>query len=490
MTEAALLAWLREELRSSGPRPLAAALARTAPPLARAALATERGLMDTTATRTALQDVQAPPLPDVPALPEVPATHREAWLRLLAAHLLAGTPWPAAPGEVSSSLLHDPAERLAHALTWSRARGKHAVYAAPSWAAAQTAQDWVEDEGVTQDMTVITLEEAVRTLGAAGRTRLRALGELLGQALILDGLHRLDVRGLAPVTALLEETSTFGLDVHVTGTWPHPLRPDHVPVPAGGRRVPFTFEAHRHALSDLLTLATAHPQEDTLVMLPSRHAALAVHAHLPHGRLTSRTKTQAHLREEQDAPGTLTLSTWSPSALTFRPYAHLITAPLPLPLLADACLIAGRVTLLPLLDFPTPSSAVTTTRLTLELLAHGAHPQDPRLHSQYWDQLLPHVQQDSLNIARSRQELNYTQTALALGALFRSGVPVLVDRPEAAEDVARARRTGRMPLASLHTARITPGSVQAARERGWLEEAGDALIWTGPYSPAAGVGVA
>lgn len=472
-----------------GARPVAAALAGSAPPLARAVLALETGLLGTVATRDALRGVRGATLGEGPALPEVPASHREVWLRTLAAHVVAGTPWRGTSGSLTSSLIRNPDERLAEAARLGRERGKPVTYAAPSWAGLQAAQDWVEDERLSRVMQVITLEEAVLTLGAASRTRLRHLAELHGRVLVLDGLHRLDPRGLRPVQSLIDEHAALGMEIHLAGGPPHPLVLEGTRLPETGPQAAFTLEGEAATAEDLVRLVEETPEASTLVMLPSRKAALQVHALLPWGRLEARVKTAAHLREEQDDPGTLHISTWSPSAMTFRPYERVIVTPLPLPILADACLAARQVTLVRTPVFPVVSSAVTGTSLTLDLLGEGGHPQDPAVMTAYWEALLPHVQQDSLGIMASRAGLEYPQVASALASLFQSGVLVLVDRPGAERDVAVARRTGRLPVVSAHTVRMTHTSVATAREQAWVEEAGDALIWTGPYSAERGVGV-
>lgn len=482
---------LRQLAETHGPRPTAAALARTAPPLARAALALDTGLLGQVATRDALEGVTAAALTTRPVTPSVPASHREVWLRTLAAHVLLGTPWAGhgAPGTVTTSLIRSPDDRLAHATDLGAAFNLPVTYAAPSWAAAQAAQDWVDDENLGRHMEVITLEEAVLTLGAASRPRLRHLAQLRGRLLVLDGLHRLDPRGLRPVQALIDEHAALGLHVHLTGAQPWPVTPEPSEVPGTGPRVTFTNATWATSSDDLVRLVEDTPEQHTLIMLPSRAAALALHARLPWGQLQARAKTAAHLRDEQDSGATLHISTWSPSALTFRPYDRVIVTPMPLPVLADACLAAPDVTLVHTPEYPVPASTHTATFLTTDLLSTGAHPQDPAVMRAYWDALLPHVQQDSLNIQRLRAQLEYPQVAAALTSLFRSGVPVLVDRPDAAADVQRARHTGRMPGASPHTVRVSPTSLSAARNRGWIEDAGDAIIWTGPYTSDRGVGV-
>lgn len=470
--------------------PLAASLVQQALPLARAVLALRSGLLDTAATREILAGVPAVSgLTGGLGVPQVPVTHREVWLRKLAAHVVAGTPWSGGSGVLTSSLIADAHDRLGEAAEYGRSRGRPVTYAAPSWAGVQAAQDWVHKQKLTGVMEVITLEEAVLTLGAASRTRLRRLAELEGRLLVLDGLHRLDPRGLRPVQTLIEQHAAFGLEIHLTGGQRHPLVREGTPGPGPVRRAAFSGEGEDATVEDLVRLIERAPEASTLVLLPSRKAALQVQALLPWGRLEARVKTSAHLREEQDGPGTLHISSWSPSALTFRPYERLIVTPLPLPILADACLAAETVTLLRTPVFPVASGARTGTSLTLDQLAGGAHPQDPEVMSAYWEALLPHVQQDSLSIMKSGARLEYQQIASALASLFQSGVRVLVNQPEAEQEVGVARRTGRLPIVSAHTVRMTPTSVAAGRAQGWLEEVGDALIWTGPYSADRGVGV-
>lgn len=478
---------LRAQADTHGTLPVAAALARIAPPLARAVLALDRGLISYPATRDALAGVTPAPLTDLPDLPDIPATHREAWLRLLAGHILLGTPWTGRPGRgrVSAALIRDAHQRLADAA--ATARTHPVTYAAANWAAAQAAQDWMNTHAAGP-VTVITLEEAVLTLGAASRSRLRRLAELSGQRLILDGLHRLDPRGLRPIQALIDEHVTLGLHIHLTGPHPWPLTPHADPDPDGPHRTDFRNATWLTSTDDLEHHAQLTPDQHTLLLLPSRRAALDVHARLPGSHLQARTKTAAHLQEEQRHTAALHVSTWSPAALTFRPYDHIIATPAPLPVLADACLNAPRVTLLHA-PYPVGSTSSAGTQLTMDLLRSGGHPQDPAVMTAYWDALLPHVQTDSLNITDLRTRMEYPQVAAALASLFRSGVHVLVNQPDAAPDVARTRRTGRLPLSSPHTVRMTHASVHDAREQGWIEEAGDALIWTGPYTTDRGVGV-
>lgn len=484
---------LAEQLRAladtHGPHPVAAALARTAPPLARAVLALDRGLLSPLGTRDALHSVPEAALAHVPTLPDVPPTHRETWLRHLAAHVLLNTPWTGQTSArpITTSLIPDPQGRLTHAVTLAHTHRRPVTYAAANWAAAQAAQDWVTRHA-SAPLTVITLEEAILTLGGASRTRLHRLAELTGQILILDGLHRLDPRGLRPIQALIDEHAALGLRVHLTGAHPWPLQP---PAPTAQHTPPpITFEnaTWLTSLDDLEQHAQANADRHTLIHLPSRRAALDVQARLPGAHLQARTKTSAHLRDEQHTTAALHVSTWSPAALTFRPYDHVITTPAPLPILADACLAAPRMTLLHA-PYPVSSAATTGTHLTMDLLRGGAHPQDPTLMRTYWDTLLPHVQQDSLGIMTLRAQQQYPQVAAALASLFQSGVQVLVNHPTAAPDVERARRTGRLPIASPHTVRMTHASVTAAREQGWIEDAGDTLIWNGPYATDRGVGV-
>lgn len=486
---------LAEQLRAladaHGVRPVAATLARTAPPLARAVLALDTGLLSTAETRTALADVNGVALEHIPALPDVPASHREVWLRTLAAHVALGTPWTghSPHGTLTTALIRNASDRLAAAAALVQERGQPVTYAAANWAASVAAQEWVDSEGLAHAMHVITLEEAVLTLGAASRTRLRQLADLRGRVLVLDGLHRLDPRGLRPVQALIDEHVALGLDVHLTGGQPWPLSPQPESVPDDAQRVTFVNATWLTTVEDLVQLVHQELDAHTLVLLPSRKAVLDVQARLPAGQVQARVKTSAHLKADQDSSAALHISTWSPSALTFRPYDRVITTPLPLSVLVDACDAAPQVTLLHALEFAVSTSTRTGTHLTMDLLHEGSHPQDPMVMTAYWEALLPHVQQDSLDIMGRRAELDYPRVASALSSLFQSGVQVLVDRPEATQDVARARRTGRIPVASPHTVRMTHSSLTIARERGWIEEAGEALIWTGPYANDRGVGV-
>jgi len=491
--ETDLLSWMDRQRAKQGAFPAAVALAQPALPLARALLANQRGLLDQDTTRLTLQGGTGPALTDLPSLPQVPPERREMWLRLLTAHHLSGRSWPSSQGQTewSHSIIPDPDERVSHALSWGRSKGKPVTYAAANWAAQRTAAERLRAEGHAGEVQVTTLEEVVRRIGGRSPAALRNLSALTDTALVLDGLHRLDPRGLGPVTSLLQDLHAFGQDIHLTGTYPHPLTPplrteaDRAPA----RQARFSYHPVLHEVDDLIAQIKARPGVSTLLMLPSRKAALVMQGHFPEARLLTRSKTAHHLREEGGEPSQLTISSWSPSALSFQRYERLITTRLPLPILADACLNAEEVEVLPITTFRVSNAVETATSLTAELLGLGSHPQDPGAHREFWDLLLPRMEVDSLGIQASRASLNYAQTAEALASLFRGGRMVLVNTPESEQEVEEVRKGGAVPYHSQHTVRLTPTSVQRATEEGLIEVVGDTYIWNGPYTSERGVGV-
>lgn len=486
MTE--ILDWLRAQVKTHGVRPVAAALVGVAPPLARAVLALEQGLLDPMATRQVLQDEPTVPLPGVPPLPPVPRAQQEMWLRVLSACLVGGHAWPLQAGLWTEAPHLALPDRLEAALHWGQEQGRQVVYAAAHWAAAAQAQQWVNEQGAQDGMEVVTLEAALFTVAAASRQGLTQLSGWLGQALVLDGLHRLDVRGLQPVRYLLEDAASVGgLAICLTGAYPHAL--SEIKWPERTRpRARCTLHPEQHEVEAFVAAAQV-AERPTLVLVPSRRAALEMLTALPGARLVSRSKTGHHLQDEATIASEILIGTWGAGVMNAQAYAQVISARAPLPLLAEVGELAPQVDIYPVTAFHSPNALQTGMSLTDEFLLSGAHPQDVATQEQFWLRLLPHVQQDAFEIQRRREQTEYRTVLGRLAQLFESGVRVLVDSPEAREDVTKARHAGRIPWHSPYTIRINQTTRQQAEEQGWLELVGQALIWVGPYTASHGVGL-
>ncbi len=467
-------------------------------PLIRAALASTLGLMDTDDARARL--VQGPAAQSgrltLPALPEMHADQRDMWLRVLAARLTAAAPWPTwtAPGTWTSSVNPDPVQRAPAAVAAVRGnRAGRVVYAAANWAERETVSAAALDEQVH----VTTLELAVGMLGASRPGNLDRLSALLdGAGLVLDGLHRFDPRALSPLSSLLHDLRAYGVNVHVTGSVPSPLMDPAVSAPAG--RVPGAFWFHPHVNAGHELAAEARAARDragrVTVLVPSRRAALGLLAHFEahEARLSTRTKTAAHLRREaRDSDAPITISTWG----AYREAKDaIVSTRAPLPVLADAALSTADLTVCGVTEWRPPNSAVTQVDVTVGLLAQGLHPADPVAMQTYWSELLAVTNTDALDIGGERRKGNYATVSARLAALFGSGQVVVVqDGSDGAEQLIVALRDGTVAAPPPHhpsTARITAQSAAHAEAQGWVERtAGDALIWTGPYAEREGVGL-
>ena len=467
---------LRNLVLDHDPLPLARALLHQ-PVYARAVLALELGLTDTLEASAVLRSVQS--FPVVSPLPPPPAlSHdgRAMWLRLLTASLLSRLD---APTQGSLSLLDggslDP--RLAQAHQWASSLGRPLVYAVRDWSVVQETQ-------LRQNAAeVVTLEEAVLTLTARSKSRLNQLAQWTQGALVLDDLHTFDPRGFPALERLLGAAAEQGMHLAITGSFPHPL---HEHLPGEPAQTGFEFHAAHQETADII--AALDETTPTLLLMPSRRAALELHSHLPTALLTTRTKTVHHLSEEAAVPAHRQIATWGSVPLNRNQYPRIITTRMPWPVLADAALATTRLDLFPITTWKVPAALTTPQSLTDDLLQSGDHPLDPASHHTYWTNLEPFIQ-DTLDIQRSTAELNFAEINHKFRQLFQGGVTVLVQQPGAEQDIARARRNGRLPI-SRYTAIISHSSLKKATEAGWIEEAGQALIWTGPYTQDLGVNMA
>jgi len=492
-----ILNWLALQRDTFGALASAAALQRTHAPYARALLANEHGLLDPLAGADLLRDVPPAPLPGVPpALPELKPGQHEMWLRLLTAHHVANRPWPPATvggAEWVSGFDPDPNARLRLALNWSRRLGRPLTYAAANWSARSVVQKvhgW-GDEGA--QVQFITTEELIITLAGRSLWALRRLAELHSRAVAVDGLHRLNPQGLAPVRSLLEDANAWGMALFLTASMPHPLLSGDAPGGAGvepAERAAFTFHPELNTARDLTAAVRAEPEATTLLMMPSRSAALKMLTEFPEGKLLTRSKTVQHLQAESGDAARLTISTWSPSAVNFASYERILAPRLPLPILADACLSAERVSVYAVSEFEVTGSLRACTGVTSNLLAEGNHPQDPQTMWAYWD-AVSEDQTDSRNIQQSRLALRYQETASSVAGLFRGGVTVIVQSAEAEAVIEQARGgdSGQAQRFSQMSVKMTQTSVGRAIESGLIEQIGDLYLWKGPYSSAWGVGL-
>lgn len=480
---------LRTLLQQHDPRPLAAAFAAAGhAPGARILLALEEGLLSTPQTVKALDGVAPAPNIHVPPVPAVPAELREMWLRLQASHLLGGGKAEEAPA-TSISLIHpDMPTRLQAAHDWSRSLSCQLTVCVPDYGQLLRVQK------LSENTQIITFEELWSLLTASRPGRLRALARLAAGCVMIDGTHRLDPRGLDPLGALLGSLSALGTPILFSGPYevPRVLYDNTQPLQPAMALPASPQLTHCGSLDrqELVTLLRAS-QEQTLVILPSRFAALDLMNLLPAGaaRLLSRTLTAQHLQQETagPAPAALTLSTWG--SADPAQYDRIIHLQGPLPILADHAWAAGRLEFVHVPEYRIPATSVTASGLTLDLLDTGQDPFSAQTMQAYFQTLLPHTQRDSLGIEKLREHLDYPAVSAAAHALFGGAMTVLVDQPGAEQEVARARRTGKMLPFGPFTAKLTPGSLQAALKDGRAEQVGDAVIWTGPYSDVQGIGL-
>lgn len=506
--------WLMGRTREHGSLPVAAQLLRDPDPRARflalPALAAQRGFQDPVDVRAALDGVPPAPLTLPPLVLTGAPDHPDTWMRRTAALLTGRHPTRTIPPPLPAPPLIHRARlmaletRLEHALAWARSQGRALTYAAAHWAAAQDAQAWADRLEAT-DVTVLTLEEAVHTLSARTVHQLTRLADLLTTALALDGLHRLDPRGVTPITALITDHAALGLPVLLTGAFPHPLdlqEENAADAPSGSHGLATSHPGVVHA-HDLTTLARTAPGP-TLLLLPTRHAALHLQTVLPGATLHSRTRTAAD-RLTDLPPGTvarhagpdasggaLHVSTWNAGTLHGRPWARVLAAPAPLPVLADAALLTADLHLLPQLPFPVPNALTSAVALTMEPVMRGHSLLSAQTHAAYWNALMKFSQTDAFGIQDARRTLQFAAVSAKLAQLFTGGVQVFVPTPEAHADIERAVRNARMPLRSAHTVTLTQSSMTAALQDGRLTRLGvngRVLVWTGPYSAALGVGL-
>ncbi|WP_353541095.1 hypothetical protein [Deinococcus xinjiangensis] len=453
------------------------------PPLARAALAAERGLLDSGETRSALQGQSPASLGKIPALPDVPPRLREMWLRQLSALVLLSEGGADPSGAWSEALAPTLEGRIADAQRYARKVQRPLTYAVGSSVLAQQlAQRYPAVE-------FVTVQEAALTFAARSPSRLRQWGRWRARVVVLDDLHRLDPRGVQPLKHLLEDAVTFGQTLRLTGAFPSALHEAVGELDLAGGKLQFKREGT--SLADVVAEVQRFPEKRTLALMPTRRAALALLAELPAATLLSRSKTAHHLAVEAEklpALGAGTVIGTPGSAPYLAGIERVVTGRLTWPLLGEVCLKAGEVVVVPVLDFPEPNAQKTAVSLSLERLAAGEYPLTAGSQSRYWAELGPLHAPDPLGIGAARQQLNYRLTGQLFRQLFEAGQRVLVDVPEARRDVERARRTGFIPTYSPFTVRMTPDSLTRAREAGELEEVGEALIWKGEYSQARGVG--
>lgn len=409
------------------------------------------------------------------------------WLRLMCAHHIDRSRWPDShePGWLSSC--HpNPDERARLAVDWADAQGRPLLYAAANWSARAVTQQWLNEELPETQVRLSTTETLILTLAASSVRMLKSLARIHRSAVSVDGLHRLDPQGLRPVLSLLEDLHAWGTPVFLTASVPHPYMTGPVKhTQSGPKWADVRYHPDRNDVQDLVDAVRAESDRTTLLMLPSRKAALVMQQAFPEGRLLTRSKTLGHLGAESGNPQRLTISTWSPTATNFEQYQRVLTARLPLPILADACLSAEQVSVYATTAFDVTGTLRACTSFTGDLLSAGQHPQDEATMTDYWTEVSRH-QTDGKGIQQIRAGLNYQQASAAVASLFRGGVDVVVTSPEA-ERISG--RNDRATLSAQMSVKLTQTSVRNALENGTAEMIGDVIVWTGPYSTERGVGV-
>ena len=455
------------------PLQLARALLKQ-PAYARAVLSLQLGLTDTMQAAQTLRSVQSfPVVASLPPPPELSHEGRAMWLRLFSACLLGGLEMPT-QGKLTLLDGGPLEDRIAQAQQLASILGRPLIYAVRDWSVTERAH------ALHPDTEIVTLEEAMLTLTAHSRTRLHQLAHWTQCLIVLDDLHTFDTRGFPALERLLGAATDLGMQLGITGSFPHPL---HEKLPGESGRVTFHFHREKHESTDLI--ATLNEASETLLLVPSRRAALELHALQPSARLTTRTKTVQHLIEEAAASPWIQIATWGSVPLHKVHYPHIITTRMPWPALADAALATAQLDVFPVTTWKVPAPLITPQSVTDDLLQAGHDPLDVTSHQTYWKILAPFIQ-DTLNIQSSTAELNFKEVSHKFRQLFQSGVTVMVQQPGSEADVARARRSGRLPI-SRFTAVISHSSLKKATDAGWIEEAGQALIWTEPYTKDLGV---
>lgn len=467
---------------------VAAALAPTHSSLSRILLGSQMGLQDTVNVRSSLTKVPPLPLPShlTPPTINAPPRLKEMLIRTVAAKVIGGFN-AAPPGRKEADFCRSLTRRFTLAREWALRGGKRLLYAAANRMEAERLRRMVTDNLVE----VTTLEEALLTAAASSPVGLQKLAHMLDMALCLDGLHKVELGGLPPLRDLLDDLNTLGQDVLYLGAYPHPFLPEihwQPERPGSDERTHFTYHAEWATQGDLLSVVTQLPEGSTgLLMLPSRRAALEIHTHVPGSRLLTRTKTRQHLMEEPTLDSGLTVSAWSPTALSNQNYSVLYALPMSLPLLAEACEAADLVEFMPVWELIAKNRATEALQMTAFLVRTGQHPQDDAAHRIYWQSLSAHSMTDTYAIGQNRLQLDYQQVTSGVSALFRSGVTVLVNLPEAAQDVERLRQ-GWMPYYSRYTVMLSQKSLERAIEQGLVEETSGGPLWIGPYNDVEGVG--
>lgn len=459
-----MLNYLQNQIEEFGAQAVAAAMLPVSAPLAVVALSAERGLLEPREVRQILSKVTPPILPPPPPVPKVPLSWRGPWLRAMSGELLSGQAREAQAVSVTRFINQDAEKRYERACEEARACGRELTYAASDWRLADALQ------AKYPEADVLTLDEALLTLCASSKSRLRALDRLRGRLLALDGLHLLDVRLMPYVSGLTHALSGLGYALHLSAAFPHPL---HLNAGEGYDPVPFT--AVQGQVID-------HLKRPSAVMLPSRSATLEMQL-LTGGQLISRSKTPQHLHEEEDAPSDLILGTPGITSLSVQ---RRICAGTTLPLLAQSCLFSTSVQWHQGAEFHLPNHLIRPLFFTGELLRQGWHPQNPETHMHYWDSLGNYLDDDPLGLMQTEQQLALKTLSHAVAHTLQSGLRVLVaqDHPEA---VAKARKTGFLSR-EAPCALMTQSSVERAKQEGLIEEVGEALIWHGPYTKERGVG--
>jgi len=437
-----------------------------------------------------LRNVKPARLDTPPPLPVLPLDRREMWLRLMCAHHIDRSSWPGSRDPDWQAGSHpNPDERARLAVDWARTQSRPLVYAAANWSARAVTQQWLNEELPESQVRLSTTETLILTLAASSVRALKRLAGIHRSAVAVDGLHRLDPQGITPVLSLLEDLHAWGTPMFLTAPVPHPymtVTPEHtVGMP---RWADVRYHAECHDVQDLAQAVRAEPDMTTLLMLPSRKAALIMQAEFPEGRLLTRSKTLGHLKAEGGDPQRLTISTWSPTATNFEQYQRVLTARLPLPILADACLSAEQVSVYPTTAFDVTGTLRACTSFSSDLLRAGRHPQDARAMNEYWAEI-SRYQTDGKGIQQIRAALNYQQTSVAVASLFRGGVDVVVASPEAQAISRTSGPGGAAARLAQMSVKMTQTSVRAALESGLAEIVDDVVVWSGPYTSERGVGV-
>lgn len=281
----------------------------------------------------------------------------------------------------------------------------------------------------------------------------------------------------------------LGWPHHLTSAWPGPLDGGECLASPPAPRTPFTFHPQlttEDALTRLAQRRTA--QGRTLLLVPSRNAALKLHAALPESRLATRSKTPQHLREERDEQTRLVISTWNTFPQDGPPFDTLISGPVTLPVLSESLPLARRAEVVPAFDLAPRSSLRESVTVTHTLLEEGRHPEDDATHREYWDALSGVTAQDTVGLEASRVGLEYGETRGILRALLHGSVEVLVARLADPQTLARVRGGSFLPPGHPQSACLNRSSLERALDSGLVEETpAGTYIWLGDYDRAMAI---